>query len=169
MRSMSKSADHEASLRRHLDELLAGGSAHADFETAVRGVPEALRGARPRGVDHSLWQLLEHLRLAQWDILEFTRNPRHVSPEFPRGYWPPAVAPDDAAAWEAAAAGFRSGLDAMRRLVADPATDLFTPLPHGEGQTVLREAQLVADHNAYHLGQFVHLRRLLGDWPPPKK
>jgi uncharacterized damage-inducible protein DinB len=166
---MNGDGKQEASLRRHLDELLAGGEAHADFETAVRGVPEALRGARPRGVDHSLWQLLEHLRIAQWDILEFSRDPHHVSPEFPRGYWPAGVAPADTAAWDAAVAAVRRDLAAMRQLVADPATDLFAALPHGQGQTVLREALLVADHNAYHIGQIVQLRRLLGDWPPPKK
>jgi len=161
---MNGGGKQEASLRRHLDELLAGGEAHADFETAVRGVPEALRGARPRGVDHSLWQLLEHLRIAQRDILEFSRNPKHKSPDWPSGYWPSDPAPPDKNAWGESVRAFRSDLKAMCDLVADKKTDLFAPIPHGDGQTILREALLVADHNAYHLGQLVLVRRLLGAW-----
>jgi DinB family protein len=115
-------------------------------------------------VPHTPWRLVEHLRIAQRDILEFTRNPRHVSPPWPEGYWPVGDAPPDDAAWNRSVAGFRADLQAMQDLVADPATDLFAPLPHGEGQTVLREALLVADHNAYHLGQMVVVRRLLGAW-----
>jgi uncharacterized damage-inducible protein DinB len=166
---MQNAAELDAGLRLHLGELLAGNHAHIDLESAVRDVPEALRGARPPGVEHSLWELLEHLRIAQWDILEFSRDPAHVSPEWPRGYWPGGAAPAGAAAWEAAIASLHTDLEAMRRLVADPATDLFTPLAHGRhGETILREAILMADHNAYHAGQIVQLRRLLGDWPPPK-
>jgi uncharacterized damage-inducible protein DinB len=104
------------------------------------------------------------MRIAQWDILEFVRNPKHVSPDFPAGYWPPAPAPPNGGAWEKSVAAFRADFDALAALVEDPATDLFTPLPHGDGQTVLREALLVADHNAYHLGQLVLVRRLLGAW-----
>jgi len=115
-------------------------------------------------VPHTPWRLLEHLRIAQWDILEFSRNPKHVSPSFPDGYWPRSDAPPDAAAWDRSVAAFRADLKAMQDLVADPATDLFALLPHGEGQTILREALLVADHNAYHLGQLVMLRRALGAW-----
>jgi hypothetical protein len=109
--------------------------------------------------------LLEHLRIAQWDILEFSRDGRHVSPPFPEGYWPSGDAPPDEEAWERSVSAFRADLKAMEALVADPSTDLFAPIPHGQGQTVLREALLVADHNAYHLGQLVLLRRLLGAWP----
>jgi hypothetical protein len=105
------------------------------------------------------------MRLAQWDILEFSRNPKHVSPKFPDGYWPQGDAPANADAWERSVAAFRADLQAMQDLVADPATDLFAPIPHGQGQTILREALLVADHNAYHLGQLVTIRRLLGAWP----
>jgi hypothetical protein len=105
------------------------------------------------------------MRICQWDILEFSRNPRHVSPSFPEGYWPSGDAPLDPAAWDRSVAAFRADLEAMQAFVADPATDLFTPLAHGQGQTVLREALLVADHNAYHLGQLVLVRRLLGAWP----
>jgi hypothetical protein len=156
--------DPTASVREHVLYLLRGGGAHLDFERAIAGLPPALRGARPAGLPHSPWRLLEHLRIAQWDILEFTRNPRHVSPPFPEGYWPDGDAPPDEAAWDRSVEAFRADLRAMQDLVASPATDLFTPLAHGEGQTALREALLVADHNAYHLGQLVVLRRLLGAW-----
>ena len=157
-------ADPTTSLREHLLYLLRGGGAHLDFEKAIAGLAPELRGARPGGVPHTPWRLLEHMRIAQWDILEFTRNPRHVSPPWPEGYWPAGDAPPDDGAWDRSVAAFRADLRAMQDLVADPATDLFTPLPHGEGQTTLREALLVADHNAYHLGQLVVVRRLLGAW-----
>jgi len=156
--------DQLGALREHLLYLLREGGAHLDFEKAVAGLPAELRGARPPGVPHTPWRLLEHMRIAQWDILEFCRNPRHVSPPFPEGYWPRGDAPPDPGAWDRSVAAFRADLRAMQDLVADLATDLFTPLPHGEGQTVLREALLVADHNAYHLGQLVVVRRLLNAW-----
>ncbi len=159
---------HDQALREHLLYLLRGGGAHLDFDAAVEGLPVALRGAKVPGVPHSPWRLLEHLRIAQWDILEFSRNPKHVSPPFPDGYWPADDAPPDAAAWERSVAAFRADLQAMQDLVADPATDLFAPIPHGDGQTILREALLVADHNAYHLGQLVVVRRALGAWPGEK-
>ncbi len=157
-------ADATGRLRDHLLYLLRGGGAHLNFDAAVADLPAELRGAKPAGQPHTPWRLLEHLRIAQWDILEFSRDARHVSPPFPAGYWPAGDAPPDAAAWDRSAAAFRADLKAMQDLVADPATDLFAPIPHGEGQTVLREALLVADHNAYHLGQLVLLRRLLGAW-----
>jgi hypothetical protein len=156
--------DQTTKLREHLLYLLKGVGAHLDFDKAIAGLPAKLRGAKPPGVPHTPWRLLEHLRIAQWDILEFTRNPRHVSPPWPEGYWPSGDAPPDDSAWERSVAAFRADLQAMQDLVADPATDLFTPLPHGEGQTALREALLVADHNAYHLGQLVVVRRALGAW-----
>ena len=155
----------DPALREHLLYLLRGGGAHLHFDAAVADLPPELRGARPPGVPHTPWRLLEHMRIAQWDILEFCRNPRHVSPTFPDGYWPEGDAPPDAGAWDRSVAAFRADLRAMQDLVADPATDLFARIPHGEGQTVLREALLVADHNAYHLGQLVLLRRCLGAWP----
>jgi hypothetical protein len=156
--------DQTASLREHVLYLLKGGGAHLNFDKAIANLPAELRGAKPPGSPHTPWRLLEHLRIAQWDILEFTRNPRHVSPQFPEGYWPAGDAPPDDAAWDRSVAAFRADLRAVQDLVTDPATDLFTPLPHGEGQTALREALLVADHNAYHLGQLVMVRRLLGAW-----
>jgi hypothetical protein len=108
--------------------------------------------------------LLEHLRIAQLDILEFSRNPKHVSPEWPEGYWPRAEAPPTPAAWNESIKKFRHDLGAMRDLVKNPKTDLFARIPWGDGQTILREALLIADHNAYHLGQMLDARRLLGAW-----
>ncbi|HUA85441.1 MAG TPA: DinB family protein [Bryobacteraceae bacterium] len=151
-------------LREHLLNLLKGGNAHADFDSAVKGLPVELRGKRPKGSPYSPWQLLEHLRIAQWDILEFSRDANHQSPKWPEGYWPKTPAPPTAGAWAKSVKQFRQDLTAMCALVEDPATDLFARIPHGDGQTVLREALLVADHNAYHLGQLVLLRRLLGGW-----
>jgi hypothetical protein len=157
--------EQTTALREHLLYLLRGGGAHLDFEKAVADLPPELRGAKPAGQPHTPWRLVEHLRIAQWDILRFCLDPHHVSPQFPEGYWPQGDAPPDAGAWERSVAGFRADLRAMQELAADPAADLFTPLPHGQGQTILREALLVADHNAYHLGQLVLVRRLLGAWP----
>jgi hypothetical protein len=154
----------ERSLREHLLELLGGSHAHLDFEKAIAGLPGKLRGARPPGSPHTPWRLLEHMRIAQWDILRFSVDPEHVSPEFPEGYWPAGDAPPDSDAWERSVAAFRADLQSIEDLVSDPGTDLFKPIPHGEGQTILREALLVADHNAYHLGQLVMVRRLLGAW-----
>ena len=154
----------DKALRDHLLYLLRGGGAHLDFDTAIADLPIELRGAKPAGVPHSPWRLLEHMRIAQWDILEFSRNPRHVSPRFPEGYWPAGDTPPDDVAWDRSVAAFRADLAAMCDLVADPKTDLFAPILAGEGQTILREALLVADHNAYHLGQLVVVRRALGAW-----
>ena len=155
----------DKALRDHLLYLLRDGGAHADFETAIARFPAALRGVRPRGVAHSAWSILEHMRIAQWDILEFSRDPSHVSPEFPAGYWPASTAPPSERAWNATVRAFRKDLRSMMALVEKPATDLLARIPHGAGQTILREALLVADHNAYHLGELVLLRRLLGAWP----
>jgi hypothetical protein len=156
--------DHEQSLRKHLLDLLAGGGAHAKFDDVIKGLPPKLRGEKPAKFPHTPWMLLEHLRLAQWDILEFSRKPKHVSPPWPAGYWPKKLAPANAAAWNKSIQQFRRDLKAMQRLVANPKTDLFARIPWGDGQTILREALLVADHNAYHLAQFVDVRRMLGAW-----
>jgi hypothetical protein len=156
--------DSSTALRTHLVNVLSWHDAHVDFDTAVADLPAGLRGAKIANMPHTPWRLVEHMRRAQWDILEFSHNPRHVSPSFHEGYWPAGDAPPDAGAWDRSVAAFRADLKAMQDLVADPATDLFAPIPHGEGQTVLREALLVADHNAYHLGQLVLVRRLLGAW-----
>ena len=151
-------------LREQLLYLLRGGGAHVDFEKAIQGLPPKLRGVKPEGAPYSAWQLLEHMRITQWDILEFSRNPEHVSPEWPSGYWPEAEAPPSPAAWEKSVKEFRADMEAMQAMVEDPGTDLLARIRGGSGQTVLREALLVADHNAYHLGELVLVRRMLGAW-----
>ena len=154
----------DADLRTHVINLLKGGNAHATFDDAVKNFPPELRGKKPRGAEYSAWQLLEHLRIAQWDILEFSRDAKHQSPKWPEGYWPAKPAPPDEKAWDKSVRAFRRDLKAMSDMVADESTDLFAPIPHGDGQTILREALLAADHNAYHIGQIVLVRRLLGAW-----
>lgn len=152
-------------LREHVVELLNGKGAHASFDDAVKGMPEGLFGKKPKGLPHSPWMLLEHLRIAQWDILEFSRNPKYKSPKWPDDYWPKETAPPSKAAWNKSVQEFRRDLKAIQDLVTDPKTDLYARIPWGDGQTVLREALLVADHNAYHIAQLVDVRRLLGAWP----
>ena len=142
--------------------LLNGGGAHLSFDEGVKRFPPALRGIKAAGTPHTAWQLVEHMRIAQWDILEFSRNAKHVSPEFPGGYWPESETPPTARAWNQSLGAFRRDLQAMIGLVSKPSTDLFARIAHGDGQTVLREALLMADHNAYHLGQLVLLRQALG-------
>ena len=152
------------SLREHVLYLLRSGGAHVDFDSAIAGLAARLRGARPPGAQHTPWEILEHIRIAQWDILRFSTDPKHVSPDFPGGYWPKSEAPPTKTAWDKSVKAFRRDLKAMQKLVQNPKTDLFASIPHGQGQTVLREALLVADHNAYHLGELVLVRRLLGAW-----
>lgn len=159
-----KKADPDQSLRDHVLYLLKGEGAHAKFEDVIDDFPANLRGKKIENFPHTAWMLLEHLRIAQWDILEFSRNAEHKSPDFPSGYWPKEEAPPSAAAWGKSAGDFQDDLKAMQKLVADPKSDLHAAFPWGDGQTLLREALLVADHNAYHLGQLVTLRRLLGAW-----
>jgi DinB superfamily len=154
----------ERPLRDQLCKALDWGEAHVGWKAALSDVPAKERGTKPAGSPHSLWDLLEHVRIAQWDILEFSRNPKHVSPDFPAGYWPARSAPPNEAAWRKSVDALQSDTAEMQKLVADPQTDLLAPIPHGSGQTILRQALLLADHNAYHLGQFVMLRRLLGSW-----
>ncbi len=155
---------HGKQLREHVLYLLNGGGAHARFDDVVKDIPEELPGAKPHGLPHTAWMLLEHLRLAQWDILEFSRNSKYTSPKWPEGYWPKTEAPTSAPAWNRSVQQFRKDLKAMQTLVSNPKTDLYALIPWGDGQTILREALLLADHNAYHLGQLVDLRRLLGAW-----
>jgi uncharacterized damage-inducible protein DinB len=156
--------DQDQSLRQHLIELLEGGHAHAKFDDIIKDLPLKLRGKKLENFPHTAWMLLEHLRLAQWDILEFSRNAQHKSPEWPSGYWPKTEAPPSAEAWEKSVEEFRRDLKAVQALVNDPQTDLFARIPWGDGQTILREVLLVADHNSHHLGQLLDVRRLLGAW-----
>ena len=154
-------ASSDSLLRKHLAALLKGGSAHADFDTAVKHFPAALRGKRPNGSPHSAWELLEHMRIAQWDIVGFIRDRKHVSPKFPDGYWPNSPKPPNAAAWNKSVNAFRKDHKAMIALLSDNKTDLFAKIPSGNGQTILKEALVLADHTSYHLGQFMFVRKTL--------
>jgi DinB superfamily len=159
--------ENDKGLRAHLLYLLKGGGAHAGLDAAIGGLAVPMRGKRPRGAAHSPWEILEHMRLAQSDIIEFSRDPKHKSPDWPAGYWPKTKAPPNSTAWNKSVQAFRADLEAMCRLVSRKSADLYSPIPHGDGQTILREALLVADHNAYHLGEMVLVRRLLGAWKEP--
>jgi hypothetical protein len=151
-------------VREQVINLLKGGQAHVTFDDAVKRIPSKLRGVKPNGAEHTAWQVIEHLRIAQSDILEFSRDKQHVSPSWPEGYWPKTDAPPSDAAWKKSVTSIKRDLEAMIKLVANPKTDLYAKIPHGTGQNILREALLIADHNAYHLGQLVLLERLLGAW-----
>jgi hypothetical protein len=155
---------NEKSLREYLAKVLTWGEAHADWKQALSGLDPAHRGIRPAGSPYSCWELLEHARIAQEDILDFATNPKYVSREWPAEYWPKSPAPPDDATWEKSVKEFAKDTQAMAKLFQDPRTDLFSKIPHGTGQTILRQALLLADHHAYHLGQFVLVRRLLGVW-----
>jgi uncharacterized damage-inducible protein DinB len=157
--------NHDIRLRDQLFSLLDGEGAHVTFDRAVADLPAEIRGMKTSALPYTIWELLEHMRIAQWDILEFSRDAGHASPDWPRGYWPDSDRPSSDSAWRSSIEAFLSNHQAMKNLVRDPSTDLFSPIPHGSGQTILREVLLVADHNSYHLGQIVLLRRLLGAWP----
>ncbi len=154
--------------RLRIVEMLSGGNAHVTFAGAIAEFPVELRGQLPPGAAHTPWQVLEHMRITQWDILEFSRDPAHVSPKFPDGYWPVEGTPPDARAWDRCIAKFNADLDAMKKLVADPRRDLHARLIHPDAKphhTLAREALVLADHNSYHLGELILIRRLLGAWP----
>ena len=151
-------------LRQHLLDALKGDQAHATFEGAVKDFPAALRGKKPEGAAHTAWQLLEHLRITQNDILEFSRDPKYVSPKWPEGYWPADTAPPSNAAWHESITAFEKDHGEFRKLISESSVDLLSKFPTGDGQTLLREALLIIDHNAYHVGQLVMLRVQLGAW-----
>ncbi|HEX8244215.1 MAG TPA: DinB family protein [Longimicrobium sp.] len=165
---MSAAADHDAALREQLASLLTWSEAHAGFDKAVEGIPLELRGRTPAGLPYSPWQLLEHLRLAQHDILEFSRNPDYGEMRWPDDYWPDSPAPPSADAWDRSVAAYRADRQALQAMARDPAIDLFAEIPHGSGQTYIREILLAADHAAYHVGEIVAVRRMLGAWEKVK-
>jgi hypothetical protein len=158
-------ADPHAALRMQLVKFLDWREAHADFDAAVSGIPPGQRGAVPPGLPHSPWQLLEHLRLAQHDILDFCVNSNYKEMHWPDDYWPTSPEPPTAAAWDDSIAGYKRDLAALQQLARDETIDLFATIPHGSGQTYIREILLVVDHASYHVGQIVLVRRLLGCWP----
>lgn len=147
-----------------LNQLLKGGNAHQPFEAAVKDLPASLWGVKPDNLPYSIWQLVEHIRIVQWDILEFSRDPAHQSPAWPEGYWPKETAPADEAAWQQALTQIKEDKEAFMALLSAPDADLYTPFPHGDGQNLLREALLIADHTSYHVGEIILLRRLLNAW-----
>ncbi|HKQ50900.1 MAG TPA: DinB family protein [Pyrinomonadaceae bacterium] len=153
--------NQDQALREHLLYLLVGGGAHVDFESVVADFPAAKAHQKVGRLPYTAWEVLEHMRIALWDILEFSRDAGHVSPKWPEGYWPAKDVEAGAGAWGASVEKFRADLEELKALVADPATDLFARIPHGDGQTILREVLVVADHNAYHLGVLVTMKRLL--------
>ena len=151
----------DESIRKHVLSLLRGGGAHLSFDDFVDSFPPDLCNRQVAGLPYTPWQVLEHMRLAQWDILEFSSDPDHVSPEFPKGYWPMPSELGSPTAWQKTSDGFRKDLQQMEALVENPATDLYAKIPHGDGQTILREALLIADHNAYHLGTLAVMARIV--------
>lgn len=163
------SANNDKALREHLLYLLRGGGAHVDFETVVADFPVELVNRKVEHIPYTPWQLLEHMRIAQWDILEFSRSARHVSPKWPDGYWPADESKPGAEDWQRSVEAFRADLKEMERLLEDSSIDLFAAIAHGNGQTILREALLVADHNAYHLGVLSTLKRILSSTEPRAK
>jgi len=154
----------DAALREQVRKMLAWEDAHVGFDKAVEGIPAEMRGKQPGGAPYSPWQLVEHLRIAQKDILEFCRNPKYEEMKWPDDYWPTSPAPKSAAEWDDSVRRYHEDLKALQDLAADSSIDLFAKIPHGSGQTYLRELLLVADHTAYHVGQLVVVRRLLGIW-----
>ena len=152
-------------MRSELLALLQGGNAHMDFEEAVAGFPLEFINKKPPNTPYSFWHFLEHLRIAQWDILEFIRNPRHVSPEYPAGYRPGPEEKTDEAGWQKSCDGFRSDLEALQEMVRDETVDLLAPIPHAPSYNVFREVLLAADHNAYHIGEIAIMRQIMEIWP----
>ena len=161
-RPTSAKSVHDQQLREHLLFLLKGGGAHISFDDEIGHWTVPLAGTKVANFPHTAWMLLEHMRLAQWDILEFCRNVKYAARNWPDDYWPAAEAPLDEKAWAASIAAFKKDLRTMQQLVANPKVDLYARIPWGDGHTMLREALLVADHNAYHLGQLVMLRKSIG-------
>jgi hypothetical protein len=151
-------------VRQQLLALLEGGNAHMTFEQAVADYPSEHFNSRPDNVSYTPWHILEHLRIAQWDILEFIRNPDHVSPEWPAGYWPDTNDTADLTQWQKTINTFLADKQALRDIVADPATDLYEQIPHAPGYNIFREILVVSDHNAYHIGEFAILRQVMGTW-----
>jgi len=161
MTAKSNAPGQESELRQELVGLLEGGRAHATFEDAVEGLPLEIRGATLPGAAHTPWQVLEHLRLAQWDILEFCRNPSHESPSWPEGYWPKEQAPPTKTAWNESVKRFLEDRAAFTAWIQNPSTDLFAPVPNEDGPSLLHQVVITAQHNSYHLGQLLMLRRAL--------
>ncbi|MBW8687463.1 DinB family protein [Chitinophaga rhizophila] len=161
---MATDRTHDKEVIKTLEQLLTKGNAHATFDDAVKDLPADKRGIVPEGVPYSIWQLVEHIRITQWDILEFSRDAKHTSPQWPEGYWPKETAPADDATWKNSLAQIKSDLQEFIALLKAPDADLYTPFAHGDGQHLFREALLIADHTSYHTGEIIVIRRLLKAW-----
>lgn len=155
---------NDDTLRAHLIDLMVGGNAHATFDDAVADLPANLRGSVPQGLPYSIWQLVDHIRIAQWDILEFTKDQEHQSPKWPDEYWPKEAEPENEAAWNDALKQIEADKEEFVGIISNPNNNLYQALPKGDGQSILREALLIADHLAYHTAEIIVLRRLLGAW-----
>ena len=155
-------ADHHEILVSELIKLLNGGSAHASLDDALNGLPAKLRGAKPDKLPYSIWQLVEHIRIAQWDMVKFSKDEKHDSPQWPEGYWVKDIAPKDDAEWENSLKQIKNDRDEFIDLLKSG--EIYKAIPHGDGQSILREALQIADHNAYHAAEIIVIRRLLGDW-----
>ncbi len=160
----SKPKNPDAGIREQVITLLDSGNAHVTLNDAIKGLPANLRGVRPEGMPYSAWELLEHIRIAQWDIVDFSVNPKYKAMGWPKDYWPKSPEPPSSAAWEKSVKQIRKDREEMIALLKNPKTDLLAKIPWGDGQTILREALLIADHNAYHIGELVAVRRALGAW-----
>jgi hypothetical protein len=163
VRRKQQESEREATVKA-LIELLEGGHAHTTFQAAVSDIPAKYRGVNPEGLPYSIWDLVVHIRIAQWDILEFSRNPRHHSPTWPEGYWPSDEMPPGEVDWQYNLKQIEKDKKEFISLLQDPANDLYKPFPHGDGQNLIREALLIADHTTYHVGQIIIVRRILGIW-----
>ncbi len=161
---MDMDTDMDTIVREELRAHLQGGNAHMTFDEAVANFPREQMNTKPPNVPYTPWQLLEHIRMAQWDILEFIRNPRYVSPPWPEGFWPAESVQADEVVWEKTLVSFRGDLQSLLIMVSDPEVNLYSPIPHGDGQNILREILVVADHSAYHISEFATFRQVMGTW-----
>ncbi len=161
---MANSTSNDQILVEQLAELIENGHAHATLGDVVKGLPLKDIGVKPGGLPYSIWQLVEHIRITQWDILEFSRNPAHTSPKWPDEYWPAEDVPAGEKEWKESLRRIESDRKEFLELLRSDNVDLYTPFPHGDGQNLLREAMLIADHTSYHLGEILVIRRLLNNW-----
>lgn len=161
---MQTQKDKNEILIKNLEDHLNKGNAHALLDDALKNIPFDLLGKKPAGLPYSIWQLSEHIRIAQWDILEFSRDAKHVSPKWPEGYWPAETKPDSKAEWEKCIHQIRSDRKTFTELLSNAGEDIYKPFDHGNGQSLLKEALVLADHNSYHTGEIIIIRRLLNDW-----
>lgn len=161
---MSTQKSNNNLLIKSLTHLLKKGNAHASLDDALQNISFDLLGEKPGNLPYSIWQLAEHIRIAQWDILEFCRNKKHISPKWPDGYWPSETKPVSEAAWEKCIEQINADRKSFVELLSDPEVDIYKPFDYGDGQTLLKEALVLADHNSYHTGEIIIVRRLLNDW-----